>query len=140
MAGVYTTYVAIMMDFSVRTNKSTELIATLLHWIVTGLSCDGSTILTYHQAEIAPYFPLGPPARQTHTYGVFLYNKAANFAVPAGYIPFFNNLTTAGLNRLGFNLTDFVAETGVAVPVTADWSLVNTSDKIESSTMIAKVT
>ena len=143
LAGTYTTYIAIMMDFSVEANGSTESNTTLLHWTLAGLSSDGTATLTSHQAEIAPYFPPSPPAGQTHTYGVFLYNEPANFAVPADYIPFFNNLTAPGssvFSRVGFNLTNFVAETGLGAPVAADWFLVSTPNTTESPTMTTNST
>jgi hypothetical protein len=132
-----------MMDFSVETNGSTESNTTLLHWTLAGLSSNGTTTLTSHQAAIAPYFPPGPPAGQTHTYGIFLYNEPANFAVPAEYIPFFNNLTTPGssvLNRVGFNLTNFVAKTGLGASVAADWFLVSTPNATKNSTMTTNST
>lgn len=133
-----------MMDFSVETNGSTESNTTLLHWTLAGLSSpDGTTTLTSHQAEIAPYFPPDPPAGQTHIYGVFLYNEPADFAVPADYIPFFKNLTAPGssvFNRVGFNLINFVAETGLGAPVAADWFLVSTPNAAESSTMTTNST
>jgi Phosphatidylethanolamine-binding protein len=138
LAGTHTTYVAIMMDFSVETTGSTGLNATLLHWILAGLSAPNeTTTLTTHQGEIAPYFPPGPPTGQTHTYGVFLYNEPVNFAIPADYILFFNNLTTSVFNRVGFNLTKFVAETGLGAPVAADWFLVTTPNTAVSSTVAA---
>ncbi|XTI91663.1 hypothetical protein V2W45_1513045 [Cenococcum geophilum] len=123
LAGTHTTYVAIMMDFS----------------ILPGLySPNETTTLTSHQGEIAPYFPPGPPPSQTHTYGVFLYNEPTNFAVPANYIPFFNNLTTSVLNRVGFNLTNFVDEAGLGAPVAADWFLVSTQNTGVSSTVVTR--
>lgn len=139
LARTHTTYVAIMMDFSVETTGSTESNTTLLHWIQPGLSSPNeTTTLTSHQGVIAPYFPPGPPPGQTHTYGVFLYKEPANFAVPADYIPFFNNLTASVFNRVGFNLTNFVAETGIGAPVAADWFLVSTPNKTVSSTVATR--
>jgi len=127
------------MDFSVETTGSTESNTTLLHWILPGLySPNETTTLASHQGEIAPYFPPGPPPGQTHTYGVFLYNEPTNFAVPANYIPFFNNLTTSVLNRIGFNLTNFVAEAGLGTPVAADWFLVSTQNTDVSSAAVTR--
>ncbi|KIW18414.1 hypothetical protein PV08_02702 [Exophiala spinifera] len=134
LAGPSTTYVAIMMDFSVEATPESN--TTLLHWILAGLSSpDGTTTLTSHQGVIAAYFPPGPPAGQTHTYGVFLYNEPRNFAVPADYVPFFNNLTASVYNRVGFNLTKFVAETGLGAPVAADWFLVTTPNTTATSSV-----
>jgi Phosphatidylethanolamine-binding protein len=128
-----------MMDFSVETTGSIESNTTLLHWILPGLySPNETTTLTSHQGEIAPYFPPGPPPGQTHTYGIFLYNEPTNFAVPANYIPFFNNLTTSVLNRVGFNLTNFVTEAGLGAPVAADWFLVSTQNTGASSTVVTR--
>jgi hypothetical protein len=137
-AGTNTTYVAIMMDFSVEATGSTESNTTLLHWILPGLSSpNGTTTLTSHEGAIAPYFPPGPPPGQTHTYGVFLYSEPADFAVPTDYIPFFNNLTASVYNRVGFNLTNFVAETGLGAPVAADWFLVSTPNATASSATVS---
>ncbi|KAE8446538.1 hypothetical protein EG329_011870 [Mollisiaceae sp. DMI_Dod_QoI] len=135
LAGTHTSdYVVIMMDFSVETGTSTGSNTTLLHWILAGLSSPNeTTTLTSHEGEIAPYFPPGPPAGQTHTYGVFLYNEPAKFSVPADYIPYFNNLTASVFNRVGFNLTNFVAETGLGAPIAADWFLVSTPNTTTNS-------
>jgi hypothetical protein len=127
-----------MMDFSVPINGPTKPNTTLLHWTLPGLSSlNGTTTLTSHQAQIAPYFPPSPPAGQTHTYGVFLYSEPANFVVPPNFIPFFDNLTAPGasaLTRIGFNLTNFVAEAGLRTPVAADWFLVSTPNSTGNST------
>lgn len=126
-----------MMDFSVETTGSTESNTTLLHWILPGLySPNETTTLTSYQGEIAPYFPPGPPPGQTHIYGIFLYGEPPNFAVPANYITFFNNLTTSVLNRVGFNLTNFVAEASLGAPVAADWFLVSTQNTGVNSTVV----
>ena len=128
-----------MMDFSVETTGSIESNTTLLHWILPGLySPNETTTLTSHQGEIAPYFAPAPPPGQTHTYGIFLYNEPTNFAVPANYIPFFNNLTTSVLNRVGFNLTNFVTEASLGAPVAADWFLVSTQNTGVSSTVVTR--
>jgi hypothetical protein len=60
-----------MMDFSVETNRSTELNTTLLHWTLASLSSNGATTLTSYQAAIALYFPPSPLAGQTYIYMVF---------------------------------------------------------------------
>jgi hypothetical protein len=123
-----TSYVVIMLDFSVQNNGTNT---TLLHWILPGLS--GTSTLTSNKTEVAPYFPPGPPPGQTHTYGLFLYKETPTFAIPADYVSFFSNLTASVLNRVVFNLTKFVGETGLGVPVAADWFLVGTPNTTTSS-------
>jgi phosphatidylethanolamine-binding protein len=127
-----------MLDFSVSLNGPTAPNTTLLHWIVAGLSYpNDTTTLTSHQGEIASYFPPSPPLGQTHTYGVFLYPEPAKFAIPADFVPFFANLSASPLNRIGFNLTHFVEETGLGEPVAADWFLVSTPNVTTSSSAVA---
>jgi phosphatidylethanolamine-binding protein len=127
-----------MLDFSVSLNGPTGPNTTLLHWIVAGLSSpNGTTTLTTHQGEIASYFPPGPPPGQTHTYGIFLYPEPAKFAIPADFVPFFANLSASPFNRIGFNLTHFVEETGLGKPVAADWFLVNTPNVTTSTSVVA---
>ena len=121
------TFVAIMMDFSVNLTGSAASNMTLLHWVLPGLSSLNETMtLSSSQGVIAPYYPPGPPAGQTHTYGIFLYKQPIDFAIPANYISFFNNLTASVVNRIGFNLTTFALEAGLATPVAANWFLVST--------------
>jgi hypothetical protein len=123
-----TSYVVIMLDLSVQNNGTNT---TLLHWILPGLS--GTSNLTSNKTEVAPYFPPGPPVGQTHTYGLFLYTETPNFAIPADYVPFFKNLSASVFNRVGFNLTKFVDETGLGVPVASDWFLVGTPNTTTTS-------
>ena len=128
-----------MMDLSVEPNNiPTASNTTLIHWILPGLSFPDATTaaLTSPSDPIAPYYPPGPPAGQTHTYALFLYAEPSNFAVPADYVPIFKNLTASVENRVGFNLTEFVAQTGLGDPLAADWFLVsNTTTSASSSGM-----
>lgn len=127
-----------MMDLSVEPNNiPTETNTTLIHWILPGLSFPNATttVLTSQSAAIAPYFPPGPPAGQTHTYALFLYDEPPNFTIPADYVPIFKNLTASVYNRVGFNLTEFVDQTGLGNPLAADWFLVsNTTASAVGST------
>lgn len=126
------------MDLSVEPNNiPTETNTTLIHWILPGLSFPNATttVLTSQSAAIAPYFPPGPPAGQTHTYALFLYDEPPNFTIPADYVPIFKNLTASVYNRVGFNLTEFVDQTGLGNPLAADWFLVsNTTASAVGST------
>lgn len=111
------------MDFSV-SGVLPEGNTTLIHWIQGNFTASNCTQhFTSSSSAIAPYQPPSPPAGQTHTYGVFLYEQPAKFALSADYIPFFKNLTTSIYNRVGFNLTKFVEETGLGLPVGAVWLL-----------------
>ena len=130
------TFVAIMMDFSVNLTGSAASNMTLLHWVLPGLSSLNETMtLSSSQRVIAPYYPPGPPAGQTHTYGIFLYKQPTDFAIPTNYISFFNNLTASVVNRIGFNLTTFALEAGLGTPVAANWFLVSTPIITTSSIM-----
>ena len=117
-----------MMDLSVEPNNiPTASNTTLIHWILPGLSFANATTtaLTSYSDAIAQYFPPGPPAGQTHTYALFLYDEPPNFTIPADYVPIFKNLTASVENRVGFNLTEFVEQTRLGDPVAADWFLVS---------------
>jgi hypothetical protein len=124
----------VMMDLSVEANGPTAPNTTLIHWILPGLSSpNGTTALSSHQNAIAPYFPPGPPAGQTHTYALFLYEEPADFSVPQDFIPIFANLTASVYNRVGFNLTKFVDESQLGSPIAADWYLVSNTSSTNSS-------
>lgn len=133
-----------MLDFSVSLNGPSAPNTTLLHWLLGGLSSpNDTTTLTSYQSEIAPYFPPGPPPGQTHTYGIFVYAEPAQVTIPADYLPFFVNLTASPLNpinRIGFNLTSFVAEVGLRGPIAADWFLVGTPNTTTTSLATGSVT
>jgi phosphatidylethanolamine-binding protein len=123
-----------MMDFSVEANGPTAPNTTLIHWILPALSSpNGTTALSSHQQAIAPYFPPGPPAGQTHTYALFLYEEPADFTVPPDFVPIFANLTASAFNRVGFNLTKFVDETHLGNPIAADWFLVSNTSATSTS-------
>jgi hypothetical protein len=131
------TYLLAMLDLSVEPyNNPAGTNTTLLHWLLPGLSSpnETTTALTSQENATVPYFPPGPPAGQTHTYALFLYQEPADFSIPAEYIPFFENITASVYNRVGFNLTEFVDKTYLGSPVAADWFLVsNTTSNAASS-------
>ena len=130
-------YAVIMLDLSVQAGPNNTN-TTLLHWILPGLIApSGATTLTSYQSAIAPYFPPGPPAGQTHTYTLLLYKMFGPLKIPADYIPFFSNLTASVYNRIGFNLTKFVDETHLGDLVAADWFLVSTPVSTNSSVSAA---
>ena len=123
-------YAVVMLDLSVEANGPTAPNTTLLHWILPGLSSSSkststTTVLLSDEAAIATYYPPGPPANQTHTYALYLYDVPVTFSVPADYVPYFNNLTASVYNRVGFNLTDFAEKSGLGEPVAADWFLIS---------------
>lgn len=116
------------MDISIETTGPSGQNTTLLHWIIPSLSSsNGSQALTSSANPIAPYFPPGPLAGQTHTYVLFLYDEPASFTIPSDYIPFFANLTTSLYNRIGFNISKFTDETHLGSPIAADYFLVTNS-------------
>lgn len=115
-----------MLDLSVQTPQSAPGNTTLLHWILPGLNRSSGSALASSQKAIAPYIGPGPPAGQTHTYALFLYNESDDFAVPANYVPFFNNLTASVYNRIGFDISNFTDETNLGEPIASDYFLVGT--------------
>ena len=131
------TYLLAMLDLSVEPNNNPAgTNTTLIHWILPGLSSPNETTTTLTSQENAPvpYFPPGPPAGQTHTYALFLYQEPADFSIPSEYVPFFENITASVYNRVGFNLTEFVDKTYLGSLVAADWFLVsNTTSNAASS-------
>jgi len=137
------TYLLAMLDFSVEPNNNPAgTNTTLLHWLLPGLSSpnETTTALTSQENATAPYFPPGPPAGQTHTYALFLYQEPADFSIPAEYVPFFENITASVYNRVGFNLTEFVDKTYLGSPVAADWFLVSNTARNAASTPTASST
>ena len=137
------TYLLAMLDFSVEPNNNPAgTNTTLLHWLLPGLSSpnETTTALTSPENATAPYFPPGPPAGQTHTYALFLYQEPADFSIPAEYVPFFENITASVYNRVGFNLTEFVDKTYLGSPVAADWFLVSNTARNAASTPTASST
>jgi hypothetical protein len=124
-----------MMDLSVEANGPTAPNTTLIHWILPGLSSPNASIaaLTSRASAIAPYAAPGPPAGQTHTYVLTLYDQPANFSVPAEYVPYFKNLTASVYNRVGFNLTAFADKAGLGDPIAADWFLVSNATSATGS-------
>ena len=136
-------YAVIMLDLSVEANGPTAPNTTLLHWILPGLSSSPkstatTTALLSDEAPIAPYYPPGPPANQTHTYALYLYDVPATFTVPTDYVPYFSNLTASVYNRVGFNVTDFAERSGLGEPVAANWYLIsNTTTATASSSGVA---
>ena len=137
------TYLLAMLDLSVEPNNNPAgTNTTLLHWLLPGLSSpnETTTALTSQENATAPYFPPGPPAGQTHTYALFLYQEPADFSIPAEYVPFFENITASVYNRVGFNLTEFVDKTYLGSPVAADWFLVSNTARNAASTPTASST
>jgi hypothetical protein len=131
------TYLLAMLDLSVEPNNNPAgTNTTLIHWLLPGLSSpnETTTALTSQGNATVPYLPPGPPAGQTHTYALFLYQEPTDFSIPAEYVPFFENITASVYNRVGFNLTEFVDKTYLGSPVAADWFLVsNTTSNAASS-------
>src|SRR5271154_3241326 len=137
------TYLLAMLDLSVEPNNNPAgTNTTLLHWLLPGLSSpnETTTALTSPENATVPYFPPGPPAGQTHTYALFLYQQPADFSIPAEYVPFFENITASVYNRVGFNLTEFVDKTYLGSPVAADWFLVSNTARNAASTPTASST
>lgn len=139
-------HVVIMMDLSIQLASLPGAApnitgnTTALHWILPGLAASNTTAraavtgLASTASVIAPYINPQPPAGQSHTYTLFLYDEPSNFTVPADYTAYFANLTASPLNRVGFNMTKFTDESGLGSPVAANWFLVSNFSSSTPST------
>ncbi|ERF73984.1 hypothetical protein EPUS_03798 [Endocarpon pusillum Z07020] len=111
------TYLVIMMDLDVPRNGGT----TLLHWLQTDFTLS-----------------LSPPPGTPHRYVFWMFAQPDEFAVPES----FSNVNPPASNtdRIGFNLTDFVAAAGLDAPLAGNYFTVVNSSATASSTGSASAT
>ena len=117
------TYLAIMVDPTAGT--PTEVIE-VLHYMLPGLTSANTSItrnrttfypLTTNAQPLAPYLSPQPPPGNVHTYTVALWKQPDGFAVPNAFLKYLPLNPLNVTNRYPFNLTDFVAATGLGQPV-----------------------
>jgi phosphatidylethanolamine-binding protein len=127
-----------MIDLDVPRNNSRT---TLLHWMAPDVTTTSGTNTTLKIPNPptggAPYLQPNPPAGDTaHRYVQLLFAQPDAFAVPAS----FGNLTA---NRVGFNLTQFMAATKLGAPLAANYIRVqasNTTTTSSAKTVMATAT
>jgi hypothetical protein len=91
-----------------------------VHWIAANVtlgprvSTSNSTPLVIPNAPV-PYLQPSPPVGDVpHSYNVVVFQQPANFSIPAQY----SNLTN---NRLPFNVSQFVRDTGLGQPLAGSY-------------------
>lgn len=92
----------------------------LVHWVASNVtlgprvSNSNSTPLVIPNGPV-PYLQPSPPVGDIpHNYNVVVFQQPANFSVPAQY----SNLTN---NRFPFNVSQFVADTGLGQPLAGSY-------------------
>jgi len=110
----------------------------LLHWFapdITGVTSGlNSTTLTIPaNGPGAPYLqPSPPPGDSPHRYTFLLFEQPINFAVPAAFANI--NPPASTTNRIGFNLTAFIAAANLSPPIAANYILVQNTTAPATST------
>ncbi|KAH6637447.1 phosphatidylethanolamine-binding protein [Boeremia exigua] len=107
--------VLLIVDLDVPRNGSR---VELVHWVATnvtlGFSSSNSTPLIIPNGPV-PYLQPSPPVGDVpHSYNVVVFQQPANFSIPAQY----SNLTN---QRLPFNVSQFVLDTGLGQPVAGSY-------------------
>lgn len=88
----------------------------LLHWLATNLTHSAnSSVLTVPAGAPVPYLQPSPPVGDSpHSYTFLLFEEPANFSIPASY-------GDLAANRVNFNVSKFVADTGLGAPLAGNW-------------------
>lgn len=91
-----------------------------MHWVASNVtlgprvSSSNSTPLVIPNGPV-PYLQPSPPVGDIpHNYNVVVFQQPANFSLPAQY----SNLTN---NRVPFNVSQFVADTGLGQPLAGSY-------------------
>lgn len=104
-----------------QTNPLNSVRVSLVHWLAPGVTMPNSSSslqitnpsgppgITYLQ-------PTPPPGDIAHRYNVLLFSQPNGFTIPAPW----NNITTTD-QRYDFNISAFIAETGLAQPLAANY-------------------
>jgi hypothetical protein len=79
--------------------------------------------------------PTPPPGDIAHRYNVLLFAQPDGFTIPAPW----NNITTAN-QRYGFNISAFIAETGLTQPLAANYFEVQQNLSSTNGTSTASTT
>lgn len=116
-----------MVDQDVPLNQTYPLNSvrvSLVHWLAPGVTCpniNNSLQITNPspdnpQSGVTYLQPTPPPGDIPHRYNILLFAQPAGFTLPPPY----NNITTDE-QRHYFNITDFIAATGLTLPLAADY-------------------
>lgn len=109
--------VLLIVDLDVPRNGSR---VQLVHWIATDVTLGASDNSTKGRPLVfsdspVPYLQPSPPVGDVpHSYNVVVFPQPANFSIPAQY----SNLTA---NRFPFNVSQFVADTGLGSPIAGSY-------------------
>ncbi|KAF2849364.1 PEBP-like protein, partial [Plenodomus tracheiphilus IPT5] len=99
--------VLLMVDTEVPQNNTR---VQLIHWLATNITLSTTTPLAIPSPQPVPYLQPSPPVGDIpHTYSFLLYPQPDNFSIPAQY-------ADLAQNRIGFNVTQFVADVGLTEP------------------------
>jgi len=124
-----------MIDQDVPRNNTRT---TLLHWFAPNIPLVFSTNGTLAISPVtnitggAPYLQPSPGVGDIpHKYVFLLFTQPANFSIPAGF-----NISPppSTTDRIGFNLTDFVAKAGLSAPIAGNWITVQNLTGVASAT------
>lgn len=120
-----------MIDQDVPRNNSR---VTLLHWFIPNILVAGASngTLRIPTTGGAPYLQPSPPVGDIpHRYVFLLFRQPDNFSIPAGF-----NISppASTADRIGFNITDFVAKAGLSAPAAANWITVQNLTGVASAT------
>ncbi|KAF1946658.1 PEBP-like protein [Clathrospora elynae] len=104
-----------MVDLDVPSNNSR---VQLVHWLatnVTRLNTSSTASLLNIPAAPVPYLQPSPPVGDVpHSYSFVLFPQPANFSIPAQY-------SDLADNRVGFNVSRFVADAGLGGALAGNW-------------------
>lgn len=123
-----------MIDQDVLRNDSR---VTILHWLQPNLyaSQDAFSVVSVADgastAVGAEYIPPTPPEDIAHRYTFILYEQPSLWSIPASYVTINPPADTSA--RVGFNLTEFVAASGLGEPIAANYLRVINGTSAESS-------
>ena len=129
------TYVLFMIDQDVLRNNTK---VSLLHWLQPNLVATPealSVIATVDGASTAvgaAYIPPTPPSNTgAHRYTLLLYEQPSMWTIPSQFVTI--NPPADSSARIGFNITELVAASGLSTPVAANYFRVLNGTAIESS-------
>jgi phosphatidylethanolamine-binding protein len=121
-----------MIDLDVVRNGFT---VTLLHWYQPDITLTSDLVLNAPSANASPgasYIGPAPPPGNPHRYNFLLFSQPAGFAVPESFSNI--NLPTGVQDRIGFQITEFVAAAGLDAPLAGAYFTVVNATGTASST------
>ncbi len=126
-----------MIDLDVPRNGGT----TLLHWLQTDFTLSSSLVVTPSSANTsagASYIGPNPPPGTPHRYVFWMFAQPEEFAIPESFSNV--NPPASTTDRIGFNLTEFVAAAELDAPLAGNYFTVVNSSATASSTGSASAT